>query len=410
MPEGSAPERTPIELWEFILDEVIRPGVVLDASCTMESFREFRRLGGDGYPESERQRLVLRRVCKRWKEFAEKRSHRRLGPHSPLELLPPSSILQATRVHYTTEQFSKYLTQNTRWKIVQLDITDTEPNLLSHLAENAAFHPHIQRLVIALRFTRTKTFHITDLSCFRQLTYLVIRRHNDPKPVSWDDSTTQNEIRITLPHLEVLDFQCTGRHTFFPSESVDLPSLRHLSLWIPDNQRLLDTITPYAPTLRSLMVRYSGINFHLPPLFSLLPNVEELAIKGRIIADDFPPASSSNSNHHPLKRFIILSRAIEFLETRKLIERLPPVRLIFSKLEWPTSAQTTGRAPDLENPYGTGRVVGEQAMDKMKELAALCESRGIRLEDDRGRTLIAEAEAIDVTKVDDPSILENTAE
>ena len=408
MPEGSALARTPIEIWEFILDEVIRPGVALDASCTLESFREFRRLGGDGYPESERQRLVLRRVCKTWKQFAEKRSHRRLGPRSPLELLPPSSILHATRVHYTTEQFSKYLTQNTRWKVVQLDITDKEPNLLSRLAENAAFHPHIQRLVIALQFTRTRTFHITDLSCFCQLTYLVIRRHNDPKSVSWDDSTTQNETKITLPHLEVLDFQCTGYHTSFPSESVHLPSLRHLSLWIPDNERLLDTITPYAPTLRSLMVRYSCINFHLPPLFSLLPNVEELAVKGRIIADDVPPSSSSN-HHHPLKRFIVLSRAVDFLEIRKLIERLPPVRLIFSKLEWPTSAKTKGRAPDLET-LGGARFVGEQAMHKMKELAALCESRGIRLEDDCGRTLLAEAEVIDVTKVDDASICDSTAE
>ncbi|SRR5258706_10084006 len=406
MTEGSALARTPVEIWEFILDEVIRPGVALDTSCTLESFRQFRRLGGEGYPESERQRLVLRRVCKRWKQFAENRSHRRLGPRSPLELLPLSSILNATRVHYTAERFSKYLTQNTRWKVVQLDITESEPNVLSHLAENADFHPHIQRLVLALQFTRTKKFHITDLSCFHQLTYLVIRRHDDPQSISWGDSTTQEEINITLPHLEVLDFQCSGYHTSFPSESVHLPSLRHLSLWIPDNERLLGTLTPYAPTLRSLMVRYSDINFLPPQLFSLLPNVEELAVKGMISADDHPPPSS---NGHPLKRFIILSRAIEFLEIRKLIERLPPIRLIFSKLEWPTPTKK-GRAPDLENPFGRDKVVGEQAMDKMKELAALCEPRGIRMEDDYRRTLLVEAEVIDITKVDDTSIRDGTAE
>ena len=405
MTEGSALARTPVELWEFILDEVIRPGVALDTNCTHESFREFRRLGGEGYPESEKQRLVLRRVCKRWKQFAEKRSHRRLDPLSPLELLPPSSILHATRVHYTTEQFSKYLRQNTRWKIVRVDITDAEPKLLSHLAENAAFHPHIQRLVLALKFTKTKTFNITDLSCFRHLTYLVIRRQDDPKSVSWGNSTTETVTKITLPHLEVLDFQCSGYHTCFPSESVHLPSLRHFSLWTTDNERLLETITPYAPTLRSLMVRYSLVNVLPSQLFSILPNVEEFAVKGLISADDYPPSSN-----HPLKRFIILSRSIAFLEVRELIERLPPIRLIFSKLEWPTST-TKGHALRLEDRFGgEGRVSAEQAMDKMKELAALCEARGIRLEDDYGHTL-AEAEVTNVTtQVDDRSIDHSTAE
>ena len=405
MIEGTALARTPVEIWEFILDEVIRPGVALDTNCTLESFREFRRLGGEGYPESEKQRLVLRRVCKRWKQFAEKRSHRRLDPLSPLEVLPPSSILHATRVHYTTEHFSKYLRQNTRWKFIRVDITDAEPKLLTHLAENAAFHPHIQRLVLALKFKHTKTFHITDLSCFHQLTYLVIRRHDDPKPVSWGNSTTEKVIKITLPHLEVLDFQCSGYRTCFPSESVHLPSLRHLSLWITDNEHLLETITPYAPTLRSLMVRYSLVNFLPSQLFSILPNVEELAVKGLISADDYPPSSN-----HPLKRLIILSRAIAFLEIRKLIERLPPVRLIFSKLEWPTSAKK-GHPLRLDDILGgEGRVDGEQAMHKMKELAALCDARGIRLEDDYGHTL-AEAEVTNVTtQVDGTSIPHSTAE
>jgi len=44
----------------------------------------------------------------------------------------------------------------------------------------------------------------------------------------------------------------------------------------------------------------------------------------------------------------------------------------------------------------------------MKELAALCESRGIRLEDNYGRTL-AEAEAT-ITKANDTSIRDTTAE
>ena len=44
-------------------------------------------------------------------------------------------------------------------------------------------------------------------------------------------------------------------------------------------------------------------------------------------------------------------------------------------------------------------LVGRQAMHKMKELTALCESWGIRLEP--RSTTIAEAEVTDVTKTDD---------
>lgn len=393
MNQTPAIARTPIEIWETILEEVIRPGVALDTSCTLESFREFRRRGGDGYTESEKQRLVLRRVCKKWKTFAEGRAHRRMDSKSPLGLLPPSTVLHATRVHYTTEHFSKYLTQNTRWKIVRVDITDKEPNLLHDLAENAGSHPHIRRLVLDLEFNNHGTIHIADFTRFRQLTYLLIRRHRDPSPVSWGKPASP----ITLPHLEVLDFQCDGSRTSFPSESVHLPSLRHLSLWVRNSTLLVDTITPYASTLRSLMVRHYYKTSSLPPqLFTLLPNVEELAVNASVTADDYPPSN------HPLKRFIVLSQVIQFSEILKLIERLPPVRLIFSKLEWPTSTQK-GQALRIKLNDGG------DTLDKMKQLAALCESKSIRLEDDNGRTL-TEAEVTDTTKADDIPMCSGTAE
>jgi len=397
MNKGSALARTPIEVWEVILKEVIRPGVALDTSCTLESFREFRRRGGgDCYTASEKQRLVLRRVCRRWKKFAEDHAHRRVDSRSPLGLLPPSTVPRATRVHYTTEPFSKYLTQNTRWKIVRVDVTDEEPDLLHQLAENAGFHPHIRRLVLDLKLIKRNTVDITDLACFHQLTCLVIRRDDDPCQVSWGGPASP----ITLPRLEVLDIQFSGTRTHFPSESVHLPSLQHLSLWAGGIVPLEDTITPYASTLRSLMVRYgSGTGFLPPQLFSLLPNVEELAFKGMVYADDYPPAT------HPLKRFIILSRAIEFSEICKLIERFPPIRLIFSRLIWPTSIQE-GQAPRIE---GTGGAIDEPAMHKMKELAALCEAKNIRLEDDNGRTL-TEAQVTDVIEADATSKRSATAE
>lgn len=384
MNQGPALARTPIEIWEAILDDVIRPGVSLDTSCTLESFREFRRRGTYGYTESEKQRLVLRRVCKKWKKFAEDRAHRRIDSNSPLGLLPPLTVPRATRIHYTTGHFSNYLTQNTRWKIVQVDITDKEPDLLHHLAENADFHPLIRRLVLDIKLSEHKTVHITDLTRFRQLSYLLIRRHIDPSPVSWGEPASP----ITLPHLEVLDFQCDGYSMCFPSKSVHLPSLRHLSLWVRDNSFLLNTITPYASTLRSLMVRYYYGTASLPPqLFDLLPNVEELAIRGLVTANVYPPLT------HPLKRFIILSRTIQFSEIRELIELFPPVRLIFSKLQWPTSNHE-GQAPRI------GHDATGDAMHKMKELAALCETKSIRLEDDSGRTL---PEVNNATKDDTPT-------
>jgi len=376
--------------------------VALDTNCTLESFREFRRRlrGEEDYTESERQRLILRRVCKRWKGFAEARSHRRLDSHSPLGLLPPSIILHAADVHYTTEHFSKYLTQKTKWKIVRVDITDTEPDLFWTLAKNAGFHPHIRRLDLDLRITNTKLVHVTDLACFRQLTYLIIRRYDDPTSVSWGNPTTQ----ITLPPLEVLDFQCSGTHTRFPSGSVHLPSLRHLSLWIKDSELLVDTIAPYAPTLRSLIVRYRILDSLPPRLFSLLPKVEEFAVRGYLDgANDYPPSG------HPLKRLIVFSQWIDPLQIRQLITRLPPIHLIFSKLEWPTYARV-GRAPCDEGlQYLVDEGNFDLAIHQMKELAALCESRGIRLEDNYGRTL-AEAEVTDVTKANDTSIRDNTAE
>jgi len=399
MAVGSAFARTPVEIWEVILDEVIRPGVALDTTCTLESFREFRRRGGDGYTASEKQRLVLRRVCKRWQQFAEDRAHRRLDARSPLGLLPPSAGLNATRVHYATEQFEKCLTRNTRWKIVCVDITDKEPDLLRQFAENADFHPHIRRLVLDLQNRKSKLVPIADLSCFRQLTYLVIRRHNDPSTIFWGALSSP----ITLPHLEVLDFQCTGDRTRFPSASVHLPALRHLALWVTDSAHLMDTIEPYTSTLRSLMVRYSCKDGFIPPeLFSRLANLEELAIKGWVDADGHPPSN------HPLKRFIILSRTLCFIEMRSLIEHLRPMRLIFSKLEWPTSTQK-GQVPQIDNLPKRDVGSRERARHEgMKELAALCESKGIRLEDDHGRTL-AEAEMTDGTKADDTPMRNDTA-
>jgi len=330
MPEGSPFAQVPVEVWEAILDEVIRPGVALDTNCTLESFRDFcRRLGGEPYKASETQRLILRRVCKRWKEFAESRSHRRLDSHSPLGRLSPSIILRAADVHYTNEHFSKYLTQDTKWKIVRVDITNEEPYLLNHLAENAGFHPHIRCLDLDLSIAYNKPVHITDLACFRQLTYLKIR-HFSPTSELWGNSTTQ----ITLPHLEVLEFNSSYSHTRFPSESVHLPSLRHLSLSTMLRTHLVDTFAPYAPTLRSLVIRYPILYFLPPQLFSLFPKSEEFAFRGYSLAlPNLPPSG------HPLKRLIILSQLIDCLGIRELIERLPPIHLISSKLEWPTYAR-----------------------------------------------------------------------
>ena len=56
--------------------------------------------------------------------------------------------------------------------------------------------------------------------------------------------------------------------------------------------------------------------------------------------------------------------------------------------------------------------VGRQAMHKMKDLTALCESRGTRLEP-RATTdvrSLAETEVTDITKIDGTSIRDDTAE
>jgi hypothetical protein len=389
MTEGSALARTPVEIWEVILDEAIRPGVSLDTTCTLKSFREFRRRGGEGYTASEKQRLVLRRVCKQWKQFAESRAHRRLDARSPLGLLPPSTALRATRVHYTTKPFAKYLAQHTTWQIVRLDLTDAEPDLLRRLTDHAAFHPHLRRLVLNLNFNSAKKRKKTEeivvdlagLACFRRLTYLVIRRHDDPVPVLWwygDEPASP----ITLAHLEVLDVQCSGPTTF-PSGMVHLPTLQHLSLWVRSSASLLTAVAPYGPTLRSLMVRFrtSGDSV-LPPLFGLLPKLEELAVAGLVNHTDYPPTG------HPIRRLILLGKFIELVPLRLLIERLPTTgRLIISKLKW-----TDPKPRIWVIPSKMARVTGEPAMPLLKGLAALCELRGIRLEDDDDCT-VAETEA-----------------
>ena len=359
--------RVPAEVWRRILLEVMHVPYLLDTTCVGSFFQLWRAIDIDSHwRRSEWQRKLLRRVCKSWKHFAETKAYRSIESQDWQQ--EPHVLAHAQRAQLC-KPLGHMLTTPTRWEVVEIDHSDMVDEFLVSAAQG--YHPRLRRLCIPLN-PQTNQFCLfvaREPTAFFQFTFLHVRlpwRFYSHLPIAID-------VRATLPNLEVLiweDFEGTNT----PSTVFRLPTLHHFGWYNRDGCFPLSTLLTYASTLHSLSilnVLWSG-NTLLPDL-NEFPHLEELSINAAFEIKDPKPVPPT----YPLHTIHLNKLGSATVHgVMQILQYCNPVklrRIPSSNLLW-------------ENGGEPGYVYNNvHDREEIVRLADMCQERGIRVEDSKGR-------------------------
>ena len=299
----SSTGRLPVEIWTTILDLVIHVQRLVETGCTKESFFEFFGPVDEIYcpledwKVSEKQRWLLARVCRSWKEWAESRRYRyiQMGQSG----VPQSAVYNAKRVPLACLSPDIQPDKPSRWVVIDASIHfRSHFKYFESFVQHSQLHPHFRRLNLTLGVPSLEVQSILRLlPSFAHLTYLLLdfRRSKFSSRLS----SPSKEPIATLPHVTVFEWWPDERDEYPPM--LDLPSLQHMryqayftlpefpSGWLtPSSRRCLRSLL--------LSVICDGLN-PFAILWSSFPCLEELVcINFRPCFDEpLPP-------QHPLKR------------------------------------------------------------------------------------------------------------
>ena len=375
--------RIPAEIWMRILFEVIHIPYLFDTTCVGSLFKLWDADTNDASAskarwnrsEWQRQRKLLRRVCKSWKHFTETetKTYRSIGPK---DCFKDPHILAHARRSLVCKYLRHMITMPTLWEVVEIAKSDLVDEFLANVVQG--HHPRLRRLSLHMN-----TFNLSALCQFSalcQLTFLHI--HYFPWPIN---ATTV--IHLTLHRLEVLiweDFAVSCD----PSNIFRLPNLHHLG-WSSDHPPSLSTFLSYARTLRSLSIRIAYNDKVFLPDLNEFPHLEELSINVPFEIKDpkpFPPT-------YPLHTiYLSYSKSLTSLVPCIMqILNCNPVklrRIQFPILKW-------GQGGELEND--TDYEVGVQIV----QLKDMFHQRGIRVLVSEGKV---RSEMPITVKLSDPAI------
>ena len=367
-----ASSRLPREIWEHILFQAIS-SQYLDPVCPSSRFWEFLRKikNRDDFDRAERLRLRLRCVCLGWRHILDAETHRLIDARRDSvdhQTTYSTETIRRARKVENVSHLSGFLQQTTRWEIL-CSTAFTDPSDLDTLACNIHLHPRLRCLILKIRHENQNplTPQLT-ISLLSNITFLFIRtRQGDPTILHF------GEVPISLPVLQSLIW-CTwynAEHPF-PVETLDLPSLRHLSLITdPACNRILEIGTKYSNIVSfhflAAIDTYAPVRF--PPLIHF-PRLEELMLNKTFD----PSALILLPADHPLERLYLHQVSITGL--LKLVPRLlkenpKHLRLIYFDEVW---------FPSILN-------IGETSLSSLKALAAEVDVRQISLHDRRNSDL-----------------------
>jgi hypothetical protein len=361
-----ASSRLPREIWELILLQAIS-SQYLDPVCPSPRFWEFlqKNKNREEFDRTERLRLRLRCVCSGWRRILDVESHRlidaRRGAVDHQTINSPETIRRARKVE-NVSHLSGFLQQSTRWEIL-CSTAFTDPSDLNTLASNIHLHPRLRCLIFKIRHENQNALSPQlTISLLSNITFLFIRtRQRDPTVLHF------GEAPVSLPALQSLIW-CTwynAEHPF-PVETLDLPSLRHLSLITdPACNRILDIGAKYSNIVSfhflAAIDTYAPVRF--PPL-NHFPRLEELMLNKTFD----PNALILLPADHPLERLYLHQISISGLLklVPKLLKENPRhLRLIYFDEVW---------FPSIRN-------IGETSLSSLKALAAEVDVRQISLHD-----------------------------
>ena len=352
--------RVPAEVWRRILLEVMHVPYLLDTTCTGSLFELWNAMDSPKahWNRSEWQRKLLRRVCKSWKHFAETKAYRSIEFQDCVE--EPHVLAHARRAQLC--QFLKHMfTEPTLWEVVEIYSDDLVDEFLVSIVQG--YHPRLRRF--SLRTNLSRVFAACESAAFHQLTFLHLQLFSEPP-------LTTTVIQTTMPQIEVLIWEnAVGGPT--PSDIFRLPTLHHFG-WADEHGRFpLSTLLSYASTLRSLSIRneYWFRDTLVLPDLNEFPHLEELSTNVSFEIEgpkQVPPTYPLHTIYMNYLRSIAIQGVMQILDCNPVKLR----RIQSAELEW-------GNGGEPEN------LRYREDKDKIIQLADLCQERGIRLEDYKGR-------------------------
>ena len=365
---NSALTRAPAEIWRRILLEVINVPYLFDTTCTGSLFEQWNAIdvfkARAHWSRSEWQRKLLRLVCKSWKHFAETKAYRSISfQDSQLE---PHILAHAQRV-ILCRPIMHMLPMPTLWEVIEIyRYSVTVGEFLASTCKRQGYYPRLRRLSIILERRQKDLFCLIaacETAVFCRLTFL----HLNFTFTRYSELPTMAQ--VTLPCLEVLIWE-EFWNIPAPNDIFRLPNLRHFGWYTESGRFPLSTLLSYAPTLCSLSIRNGGLgsNTTVLPDLNEFPHLEEFSTTIAFKIKDPKPVPLT----YPLHTMYLGHLSSAAVHGVIQVLHCGPVklrRIQSSRLEWGNG----GELAYVENENAVVR------------LADLCQKRGIRVEDSKGR-------------------------
>ncbi|PVG00006.1 hypothetical protein CPB86DRAFT_256947 [Serendipita vermifera] len=339
----SAIDRTPLEIWWDILDQVVYDpflfSTIYEGGNWTKDARHFLLVGS--YEWSEFQRKVIGSVCRSWKFWSQYRRHRRitLNADSPTFDLEAVRALKAQQVTINRSIGDRAISSFPRgvdWEI-----------LLVHQRAAAEFfpvpHPRLRRLQLLVTYEHPfdPNSFLEVLGMFNNLTWLDYQVHSCHTRNILIDADRPS---VVLPNLQALHYQ--AREMFmFPFSHIVLPSLRYLSIQgqIPaDSVPLVDILLAYGPTIQSVTICPYWISqgtctIHFPP-WDKFPKLEEL-----VLSQHWAIYFGTPSRDHPLQTLI--ARHVSLDNIGSFLDGFSMRQLVLLRAGWTKSGRLSHEFP-----------------------------------------------------------------
>jgi hypothetical protein len=363
--DHTAVSRTPTEIWWMILDEVVDCPKHFALVYNGENWAQDANIytyheDENEYSDNRAQRHIIAAVCRTWRYFAIQQKGRSTVVQGN-QRVNQAKLKKAIRVCIIGKLEESTLLgigKSVDWYILRTEQANAEQ--IGRLTL-----PHLRRLILTSRkpMEFDPSLCLKSLGSLLNLTWLQFSANfptGDPFPAS------ESKNIILLPNLQVLIYR-TYKSFSFPSGTLKLPSLQHLSVTsdkkVTSFPPINDLLLPYCKTLNSVSINFNYRMLkkaHFLP-WNELPNLLELVLDGPSQLRFHPLP-----HDHPLKRFYVRYWDAKEISSWMDSNNLRQIRLLDAS--WDHGV--------VKSQYGTWSISSFD-MNRLLEQAG---SRGIRLE------------------------------
>jgi hypothetical protein len=401
----------PFEIWAEIFDHLLYDPALANSNpfypgCNLHTaLREWHDEAR--FQKVERQRRLLRLVCRAWKAIADQTPHQFYQlSHSQASHLADPMFLRASRMHLCVKQDlcichdtcectlrSYHVMSASRWQldnvrqVLQNIPPDFQPPLRTLILSPywwprasgfdgvKSMAPWLSRVSALLIPTETTANQISNL--YPNLTFLSIQL----KARSFGDPS---DFHLNFPKLTALVIYIWYNDTFQVFKSWRLPKLQHLWIKYGPNvlsDQLVELFDRERPSLLSLALHYPLNLCRLPPeIWSRVPNLLYLGLNSFKMKRIASPPST-----HPLRTLGFLQVNLEYFPRDRLervLSQWHNIKVIADVHRWEDYPFTSLRRPDrhIHPPF----IPTCHSCIEMATLA--CSQYSVRYEDRHGRS------------------------